>query len=175
MYPIVTNIVVAEGGLLSPNVGLAFWMTLTFLILLFLLRRFAWGPITKALIEREEKIESSIQSAERALAEAKQIQSDNAVARRQAEQDAQKIMREAREAADKLRAEEIDKTRAKVADMQAQATAEIAREKDSALNELREEVADLAVKAAEKILNKNIDADSQRGLIDGFIDSLPNN
>lgn len=167
--------IIAEGSLLSPNVGLAVWMTLTFLLLLLLLRRFAWGPITKALIEREDKIESSIKSAERALAEAKQIQSDNAVARREAEQDAQRIMREAREAADKLRAEEMDNTRAKVAEMQEIAKAEIDREKESALNELREEVADLAVKAAEKILNKNIDADSQKGLIDSFIGGLPKN
>jgi len=168
-------IIIAEGGLLSPNMGLAFWMTLTFLILLLLLRRFAWGPITTALIEREEKIDASIKSAERALAEAKKIQSDNAVARREAEQDAQRVLRDARETADKLRGEELDKTRSKVAEMQEQAKAEIEREKISALNELRGEVADLALKAAEKILGKNIDAGAQKGLIDGFIDNLPNN
>ncbi len=166
---------ILAAGLLSPNVGLIFWITLTFLLLLLLLRRFAWGPILKALDTRERKIEESMARAEQALAEARKIQADNDRARREAEQEAQRILREAREAAEHLRAEEIEKTRAQIRRMQEQAQAEIEREKQSALNALRAEVADLAIRAAEKILHENLDATRQRKIVDAFIDDLPKN
>lgn len=162
-------------NLLSPNFGLFFWMSVTFLLLLFVLRKLAWGPITKALVEREERIDTSIKSAEKALAEAKQIQADNAKARREAEQDAQKILREARESAEKLRAEEVENTREKIKGLQEQARVEIEREKESALNQLRTEVADLAIQAAEKILDDTLDQSRQKQLVNTFIDGLGKN
>lgn len=162
-------------NLLSPNFGLFFWMSVTFLLLLFVLRKLAWGPITKALVEREERIDTSIKSAEKALAEAKQIQADNAKARREAEQDAQKILREARESAEKLRAEEVENTREKIKGLQEQARVEIQREKESALNQLRTEVADLAIQAAEKILDDTLDQSRQKQLVNTFIDGLGKN
>ncbi len=160
-------------GLLAPNVGLIFWIALTFLILLFVLRRYAWGPITAALSEREKTIDDSIQRAERALAEAKQIQADNERARRDAEQEGQRILREARETADRLRSEEVDRTRKQIQALQAQAQAEIEREKDGALAALRSEVADLAVRAAEKILKEDLDGERQRRMVDNFLAELP--
>ena len=172
--PKLLNTIIAV-NLLSPNWGLFFWMLVTFLLLLFILRKLAWGPITKALIEREAKIDASIKSAETALAEAKQIQADNAKARREADQDAQRILREAREAAEQLRADEIDKTRGKIQAMQEQARVEIEREKESALNELRTEVADLAIQAAEKILDDSLDQPRQKKLVESFIDGLGRN
>ena len=154
--------------LLAPNAGLVFWTAVTFGIVLFLLWRYAWGPIARALEEREDNISSSIQRAEKALAEAKQVQADNQKARREAE-------REARDSAEALREEEVEKTRAKIRQMQEQAQAEIEREKQGALEELREEVADLAIQAASKILKEDLDQDRQRRLVDDFIDDLPTN
>lgn len=162
-------------NLLSPNFGLVIWMALTFSIVLFLLWKFAWGPITTALATREETIDASISRAEKALAEAKQIQADNDRARRESEQEAQRILREAREAAERLRADEIEQTKTQIRQMQANAQAEIEREKQGALNELRTEVADLAIQAAEKILQANLDAPRQRELVSSFIDDLPRN
>lgn len=166
---------VIAAGLLSPNVGLIVWITITFLLLLFVLRRFAWGPISKALTEREARIEESITSAERALEEARKVQADNEKARRESEQEAQRILREARETAEKLRAEEVEKTREQIRQMQAQAEAEIEREKQGALNELRSEVADLAIRAAEKILGENLDGGRQKKLVNDFLEDLPSN
>lgn len=162
-------------SLLSPNVGLAFFTAIVFLIVAFLLRRYAWGPIATALEEREHSIEESMTRAERALEEARQIQADNARARREAEQDAQRILREARESAEQLRADEVEQTRAQIRQMQEQAQTEIEREKQGALETLRAEVADLAIQAAEKILGENLDAPRQRRLVDTFIDQLPKN
>lgn len=162
-------------SLLEPNAGLIFWKTVVFGVTLFLLWKYAWGPITSALSEREETIDASIKRAEEALAEAKQIQADNQKARREAEQEAQRILRETREQAESLRAEERQKTRAQLEQMQEQARAEIEREKQSALEELRAEVADLAIEAASKILHENLDGSRQRRLVDRFIDDLPQN
>jgi len=161
--------------LLAPNAGLVFWTAVTFGIVLSLLWRYAWGPIARALEEREDNISSSIQRAEKALAEAKQVQADNQKARREAEREAQRILREARDSAEALREEEVEKTRAKIRQMQEQAQAEIEREKQGALEELREEVADLAIQAASKILKEDLDQDRQRRLVDDFIDDLPTN
>lgn len=166
---------VLAAGLLSPNVGLMFWITLTFLLLLFVLRRFAWGPITKALTEREARIEESINSAQKALEEARQIQADNEKARRESEQEAQRILREARETAERLRTEEVEKTRQQLRQMQEQAQAEIEREKQGALSELRSEVADLAIRAAEKILSETLDAGRQKKIVKDFLEDLPAN
>ena len=169
----ITPILAAD--LLAPNIGLIFWITLVFLLLLFVLRKFAWGPITSALDERERTIDESIKRAETALAEARQIQADNERARREAEQEAQRILREAREAAERIRTDEVEKTREQIRQMQSSAKAEIAQEKESALSELRTEVADLAIQAAEKILKGNMDEARQRKLVDEFIQTLPRN
>ncbi len=168
------NVIIAQ-NLLAPDAGLAFWITIVFLALLFVMWKFAWGPITSAMAEREETIDTSIKRAERALAEAKQIQADNQRARREAEQEAQRILLETREASERLRSEEEAKTRERIRAMQEQARAEIEREKESALAELRAEVADLAIQAAEKILDENLNDQRQRRLVDSFIDDLPTN
>ena len=125
--------------------------------------------------KREEKIRESMDRAEKALAEARQIQSDNEKARREAELEAQRILREAREASERLRTEEIQKTKEQIRHAQEQAQAEIEREKQAALNELRAEVAELAIQAAGKILKENIDGERQRRLVDAFIKDLPKN
>ena len=161
--------------LLSPNAGLIFWKALVFGLLLFLLYKYAWKPITSSLLQREETIDASIKRAELALAEARQIQAENEKARREAEQEAQRVLRDAREAADRVRTEEVEKTRTAIKQMKEQAQADIEREKQSALEELREEVAELAIQAAEKILRENLDAGRQKKLVDRFIEELPKN
>lgn len=162
-------------SLLQPNAGIVVWTAIVFLIVLGLLWKFAWGPITTALEQRETTIDASIRRAEEALAEARKIQSDNERARRESEQEAQRILREARESADQLRQEEVDRTRTQIRRMQEQARAEIEREKQGALEELRTEVADLAIQAAEKILGENMDDQRQRKLVGDFLDRLPRN
>lgn len=162
-------------SLLDPNFGLVIWISIVFLLLLILLRRFAWGPITSALALREQTIDASIQRAEKALEEARQIQASNESARREAEQEAQRLLRQARETADRTRIDELERTRAQIQQMQEQATTEIEREKQGALEELRGEVADLAIQVAEKILAENLDQNRQRRLVNKFIDDLPSN
>ena len=162
-------------NLLAPNAGTVFWIALAFLSLLFLLWKFAWPVIVDGIEERERKIETSLTEADRALAQAKQLQADNDAARRQAEQQAQTILREARDEAEALRTADVDKTRAELAEMRESARADIEREKRQALAALRAEVAALAVSGAEKILKKEIDPQTQSALVDDFIQELPQN
>lgn len=166
---------VLAADLLSPNVGLAVWLIIAFGLLMALLSKFAFPAILGGLKEREQTIEESMTRAERALAEAKQLQADNEVARRDAERQAQTILRDAREQAEAQRTADVDKTKAEIARLQEAARADIEREKQQALVELRQEVAGLAIGAAEKILRENLDEGRQRQLVDQFIADLPQN
>ena len=168
-------VLILAAGLLSPNLGLAVWMLIAFGLLFFILSKFAFPAMIGGLKEREQTIEESMTRAERALAEAKQLQADNDAARRDAERQAQSILREAKEQADSQRTADLDKTKAEIARMQETARADIEREKQQALAELRSEVASLAVGAAEKILGREVDADAQSGLVNDFIAELPKN
>lgn len=162
-------------GLLSPNVGLAVWLLIAFGLLFLLLSKFAFPAIIGGLKEREQTIEESMTRAERALAEAKQLQADNETARRDAERQAQAILREARETAEAQRAADVEKTRTEIARLQEAARADIEREKQQALAELRSEVSGLAIGAAEKILRENLDPARQAALVDQFLADLPKN
>jgi F-type H+-transporting ATPase subunit b len=166
---------ILAANLLSPNFGLVIWIAITFFALLLLLRRFAWGPITSALVAREDRIRDSLEQAQKALSEARQIQADNDRARREADAEAQRLLRQSREAAEALRAEEVERTREQIRQMQTAAQAEIARERDGALETLRSEVANLAIQAAERVLDANLDDDRQRKLVNDFLGGLPKN
>jgi F-type H+-transporting ATPase subunit b len=166
---------ILAANLLSPNFGLVIWIAITFLALLLLLRRFAWGPITSALVAREDRIRESLEQAQKALSEARQIQADNDRARREADAEAQRLLRQSREAAEAIRSEEVERTREQIRQMQIAAQAEIARERDAALETLRSEVADLAIQAAERVLDANLDDDRQRKLVNDFLGGLPKN
>ena len=168
------DIIVAQ-SLLEPNAGLIFYKVIVFALLLFLLRKFAWKPIVSALSEREETIDASIRQAERALEEARQTGEKNEEARRAAEENARRIMQDARAAADRVRTEDIEKTRARIRQMQKQAQDEIEREKQRALEELRDEVAGLAIQTAEQILEETLDTDRHRKMVNRFIEQLPRN
>ena len=162
-------------SLVTPSLGLIVWKTLAFLLFLGVLYWLGWEPMTNALQDREEEIESSIARAEEALAEAKRIQKKNKEDRRKAEQEAQEILREARESAEELREEEEAKTQRNIQQMKEQAQAEIEREKQAALQELRDEVADLAVQGARKIVEKDLDRDRHRKLVHDAIEDFPAN
>jgi F-type H+-transporting ATPase subunit b len=85
------TVLLAGGGLLSVDFGLAIWILITFLIFLGLLWKFAWGPITQALEEREQNIKDSLEAAEKAMNRAEKISKENEEALRKAEQKAKQI------------------------------------------------------------------------------------
>lgn len=159
-------------NLLDVDFGLFFWVLITFLLFLFILGKFAWKPILGALDVREMNIKDSLEAAKKAMAEAKRISQQNENAVREVEAMAQKIRKEAQDKADSLRDERLDQAKREAAKLLEQARNTIEQEKRKALVELRTEVAELAIKATNIILDSEIDASKNKKLIDSVIQDI---
>lgn len=170
-----SGIILLEGGLLSANPGLIFWTSLTFLIVLLILSKTAWGPILSMLEERSKGIQSAIDRAHTAKEEAESILKKNRDMLSKADAEADKIIREAKEMADKVRSELTEKAQEESRKMIASAKEEIEQEKRRALDVLRNEVADMAVKGAEKIIRTTLDADKQKAVVNDMIREMASN
>ncbi len=146
-------------GLVTPDFGLIFWMTITFLAVLFILKKYAWKPILKSLKEREDSINNALQSAEQAKDEMARLKSNNEKILQEARVEREKLLSDAREVKEKII--EDAKTSAKIeADkMISSAKAQIESEKLTALNEIKEKVVSLSVEIAEKVINKSLSSD----------------
>lgn len=160
------------GGLLSVNVGLAFWTIVTFLLLLLILGKFAWKPILKSLDERENKIKESLEMAEQAKIEAKKIIEENQMNMRKAEEEARKILDENKNYAEQLKKQIIEESKLQANQLIEKANSEIERKKQEAFNELKNQVAELSIQVAEKLIAETLDKEKNAKLIDKFIDEV---
>lgn len=161
--------------LLTLEPGMLIWTFITFALLLWLLKKFAWKPLLGALESRENKIREDLQKAEDARTGAEQLLAEHRKLLLNSEVEARKILDEAKGTAEMIKQGIVDSAHEQARQLTAQAKAEIQREKDTALSELREEVADLAIRAAGKILGEELDATRHRKLVDEFIGKLPKN
>jgi F-type H+-transporting ATPase subunit b len=161
--------------MLEINPGLVLWTIISFTLLVAVLGKFAWKPILKALEEREDKIQSALDQADRARAEATELLKQNEQNMARAEQEYQKMIRESKEMAEKLKEEIVGKARQQAQHELQRANEEIQRSVDVAKQQLRTEVADLAIKVAEKILDESLDGQKQKKMVDSFLDQLPKN
>ncbi len=161
--------------LLSVEPGLLIWTIIVFVILLLILKKYAWGPLLKSLNDREQGIKDSVEKAEYLKQEAEKILTQNKALLAKADEDARKVIAEGKELAEKLRNDLISKTNDDTARMINQAKSEIEREKVAAMNSLKDEIANLAVQAAGKIIDENLDAAKQKKIIDNFIGKIPQN
>jgi len=156
--------------LVTPGVGMIFWSTLFFLVLLFVLGKFAWPAILTAVKTRNESIRKALDAAESAKKEMAQLQSDNEkiLAEARAERDA--LMREAKEIRDKLISEAKEKAAEEAKKLVKSARESIQREKAAAMNEMKEQMAGLSVDIAEKILRIKLeDSKAQKNLVNKLI------
>lgn len=169
------TVFLAGGGLLSFETGFAIWVLISMLIFLWLMGKYAVPHIVKALDDREKRIKDSLESAEKALAKAEKISKENDKALREAEVKAQQIRKEAIEEAELLRSERIEKAKKDAAKVLEDAKKTIEKEKQRALIELRNEVADLAVNAASIIIESELDKDKNRKIVNRYIDNLSKN
>ena len=161
--------------MLTPNPGLIVWTIVTFILLVIILRKFAWKPLLEALNKREEHVRSSLERAEQAKTEAERILEENRKQLAQAESEAQRILSEGRALGDQLKNEMLEQANQQSRRMIDQAKHEIERDKEAALSQLRGEVADLAIKAAEKILDETLDETRHRKIVDASLKDLPKN
>ncbi|HEY3522412.1 MAG TPA: F0F1 ATP synthase subunit B [Candidatus Limnocylindrales bacterium] len=140
-----------------------------FVIILYLLNRFALGPITRIITERRERIEQGLKDAEQARADRERAEQERLNALQEARREANEIMTRAQRTAEESREQDIAATRAELERMRQQATADIEAEKQRALADLRAEVADLALAAAGKVVGETMTGDRQRRLVEEFL------
>lgn len=155
------------------NPGMAVWTTVIFVLLILVLGRYGWKPLIRTLQDREDKIRDALGQAEKARIEASELLKQNEVNRSRAEEEYQKIVRDARALAEKMKDEIVAKARQQAQREIDVAKDEIGRNLESAKQELRGEVADLAVQIAEKILDESIDRAKHARIIDDYLKNLP--
>lgn len=148
--------------LVQPSIGLIFWMTVSFLIILFLLTKFAWKPILKMVKEREDSIDAALKSAEQAKAEMKSLKSENERILAEARNERDAMLKDARDIKDKIIAE-AKTTAVKEGERLVKAAREnIENEKNAAVTELKNQVAVLSIEIAEKILKAELSSDEKQ-------------
>lgn len=159
--------------LVTPGIGLVFWMTLSFLIVFFILAKFAWKPILGMLKEREDTIEEALQEAEKAKAQLEQLKSDNEALLKEARNERDQLLKEARETKDKIIAESKDKASEEAQRIITSAKETINNEKLAALTELKNQVATLSIDIAEKILKEELSSDDkQKALVNNLLNDV---
>ena len=160
-------------GLLTPAIGLIFWTSVVFLILLILLGKFAWKPILTAIKTREQGIEDALKSADRALNDMRELQANNEKIMNQARAERDSMLKEARETKDAIVAEAKQKAQADADRILSTAREQIKAEKNAAVAEIKNQVAILSIEIAERILKSELsNDDKQKALVTNMVKDL---
>jgi F-type H+-transporting ATPase subunit b len=148
--------------LVKPSIGLIFWMAVSFSIILFILKKYAWKPILGMIKEREESIENALAAAEKAKEEMKALQSNNERILAEARAERDTLLKEAREMKDKIIAEAKGQATKEGERLLKSARENIQNEKMAAITELKNQVATLSIEIAEKILKSELSTDEKQ-------------
>jgi F-type H+-transporting ATPase subunit b len=159
--------------MLDLDPGVMIWAWITFFILLIMLYKIAWKPILSTIDKRENMIQDSLDRSEKAREEAEEILEKHNALMRSAEEDAQRLLKENRELAEKLRQDILEEARQSANNLISKAKVEIEKEKQDALTALRSEVAELAINATKKIIGESLDEAKQKSIVSEFIDKMP--
>ena len=142
--------------LLLPHLGLIVWTILAFLIVLFILKKFAWKPILKGLNERESNIADSIASAERVKLEMAQIKGENEALLAAAREERASMLKEAKAAKEKMIADAKEEAKVQAARIITEANAAIQHQKQAAITDIKNQVGKLVVEVSEKVLRREL-------------------
>lgn len=148
--------------LLLPHLGLIFWTLLSFLIVFFILKKFAWKQIIDGLKERESNIANSIASAEKVKVEMAQLKSDNESLLQSAREERANMLKEAKEIKDKMINDAKDEAKAQAAKIINDANAAIQQQKMAALTDIKNQVGKMVVEVSEKILRRELSDKAQQ-------------
>jgi len=152
--------------LVTPAIGLIFWTTVVFTLLVLLLKKFAWKPILLAVDERNKSIKDSLAQAEKARSEMSELTANNEKIIAQAKVDRDIILKEARDMKNEIISEAKDKANIEAEKLVSTAKEQILNEKMKAITELKNYVADLSIEMAEKILSSELsDVAKQKELV----------
>lgn len=177
-FKIILAVLISEsggGGLMDVNPGLMIWTVITFIVLLFILKKVAWKPILTALDKRENDIKESLAQAEKAKDEAKQILEENQANLAKAEEESKKIIEQSRTYAESLKEQLMKESKEQAKKIVDEASSEIQRKKDAAFEELKGQIAEIAVGAAEKIIRESLDAQKSKQVIDKYLNDVSKN
>jgi F-type H+-transporting ATPase subunit b len=162
----------ATPGLMSPNTGLMAWTLIIFIGLFLILRRYAFPAIISAVEAREKALEDAISEAKRDREEAARLLAEHRAALDASRGEGQKLIADARAAAERVRAELVEQAHAEQTRMLERARAEIETERAKAIADLRREAVDLAIMGAGKVIGQNLDRDANRKLVESFLESV---
>ncbi len=158
--------------LLSPDTGTIFWTVITFILLMLILKRVAWGPILNTLENREKKIQTALDQAEEDRKQAEKYLQEQMALIEQAKKESAKIISDSREVAEKTKKEIVDQARQEAENLLKKAKQEIDMSKDAAISEIKKYAVDLSLLAAQKVVGESLDDDSQKELIKKYINQL---
>lgn len=165
-------IVLAEGGLVSVNPGLAIWTLVTFLLVFGLLRWKVWGPLMQIIEGREKTIQDAVDAARKEREEAERLLTEQKVAAEAARKEAAEMVRKSQAEVEKAKEELFARARAEADALLVQARKTIEDEKRKALAEVRETAASLAIAVAGKLLEKNLDDAGHKQLAEQYVAGL---
>jgi F-type H+-transporting ATPase subunit b len=162
--------------LVSPDIGTIFWMVLMFILVLLILRKFAWIPILNALRNREQSIEDSLRSADRAKVEMEKLKADNEKIMAEARKERDQMLKETKKTSERILNEAKNKAGEESKKIIKAARAQIENEKDAAIADIRNQVAELSVEIAEKILQEKLKDDkAQQELMEKLLKDIKMN
>jgi len=169
----VSPALLAAGGLTDIDFGLTLWTIVLFVLFTVLMTKLGWGPLLKAIEEREKGIRGAVDGAQKAHTEAQALLAQHKELLREAGRERDDIIKAAMKDAEQLKADLATRAKAESDQMVQRARDQIEREKNQAILELRGQVADLAVQAASKIVQSSLTPEAQRKLVDEFIKTMP--
>ncbi|MCH7746683.1 MAG: F0F1 ATP synthase subunit B [Acidobacteria bacterium] len=161
-----------DNPLVQPDPGLFIWTILTFLVLLGLLAKFAWGPLLKALDERQETIRKSLDDADEATRELERLQQESARIIAEAHAEAQSIVAKSRAAAETVREDLKQKAKEEAGTLVRGAQRQIQLETARAIQQIRHEVVDLSLTVASKLIKKNLTQEDNDALIQDSLSQI---
>jgi F-type H+-transporting ATPase subunit b len=162
----------AGAGPFTINPGLIIWTLVVFGILMFILAKTAWPAILRQIEEREARIRRQLDDAAKANAEAQRLLAEYQGQIAKARAEAQDLLAQGRQAGEKLREEMVSKGRVEQEELLERARREIALERDRAVAELRKEAVELSIAAATKVIERNLDTEADRKLVQDYLASL---
>lgn len=158
----------------EPHIAVYVWTVIVFVATLFILKRAAWGPIMKALDEREGKIRDSLEAAERAVAESARVAQEHERVLAEARKEATGIVEEGKRDAEAVRDRIVKEARDSATQLTDRAKADIERAKDKAVHEIHQRAVELSVAITEKLIRKTLSPEDHKALIDETIQQYSN-
>jgi len=152
--------------LVQLDPGLFVWTIVTFLLLVFVLAKFAWKPLLKMLQDREDMVRSSLEDAEKAKSELERLNEESEAIMAKARSEAQSILADGKAAAEKVKDDIIAKSKEQANKIREDAGNQIQVEKDKAISEIKKEVVNLTLSVAEKLIKKNLSDADNKSLIE---------